>query len=61
MHRRKLILARDQQLFGVAHPATAWQIGQFATQIKDNFDWVAVPTPCGDVTCSPMPGGAGRA
>jgi alpha-1,4-digalacturonate transport system substrate-binding protein len=43
----------------VMYMSGSWQIGQFATQIKDNFDWVAVPNPCGDVTCSPMPGGAG--
>lgn len=43
----------------VMYMSGSWQIGQFATQIKDNFDWVAVPIPCGDVTCSPMPGGAG--
>jgi len=43
----------------VMYMSGSWQIGQFATQIKDAFDWVAVPNPCGDVTCSPMPGGAG--
>ena len=30
MHGRKLILARDQQLFGITHPTAALQIGQFA-------------------------------
>jgi alpha-1,4-digalacturonate transport system substrate-binding protein len=43
----------------VMYMSGSWQIGQFANQIKDAFDWVAVPNPCGDVTCSPMPGGAG--
>ncbi len=35
-----------------------WQIGQFAKQIGDGFDWVAVPEPCGLAACTGMPGGA---
>ena len=43
----------------VMYYSGSWQIGQFATQIKDTFDWWAVPNPCGDVTCTGMPGGSG--
>jgi alpha-1,4-digalacturonate transport system substrate-binding protein len=28
------------------------------TQIGKNFDWIAVPNPCGVATCTGMPGGA---
>ncbi len=37
----------------------SWQISQFAKQIGDAFDWVAVPQPCGPAACTGMPGGAG--
>ncbi len=37
----------------------SWQIPQFAAKIKDNFDWVALPSPCGPAACTGMPGGAG--
>jgi alpha-1,4-digalacturonate transport system substrate-binding protein len=37
----------------------SWQISRFEQSIRDNFDWVAVGTPCGPAACSPMPGGAG--
>lgn len=37
----------------------SWQISQFAKQIGDAFDWVAVPQPCGPAGCTGMPGGAG--
>ena len=43
----------------VMYYSGSWQISQFATQIKDTFDWWAVPNPCGDVTCTGMPGGSG--
>lgn len=36
-----------------------WQIPNFATKIGDGFDWVATGSPCGTVSCSGMPGGAG--
>ncbi|MBI1774646.1 MAG: carbohydrate ABC transporter substrate-binding protein [Proteobacteria bacterium] len=35
-----------------------WQIGQFAKQIGDTFDWTVVPEPCGPAACTGMPGGA---
>eukprot|EP00873_Tetraselmis_striata_P031672 jgi/Tetstr1/451936/TSEL_038972.t1 len=34
-----------------------WQIGTFAEQIGDRFDWQAILGPCGDGGCSGMPGG----
>lgn len=37
----------------------SWQISQFAKQIGNNFDWEAVPVPCGPAGCVAMPGGAG--
>jgi alpha-1,4-digalacturonate transport system substrate-binding protein len=36
----------------------SWQIPQFAKTIGNNFDWVAVPNPCGPAGCTGMPGGA---
>ncbi|GGK21817.1 ABC transporter substrate-binding protein [Salinarimonas ramus] len=36
----------------------SWQIGQFAQNIGQDFDWWAVPNPCGPAACSGMPGGA---
>jgi len=36
-----------------------WQIGNFASKIGTNFDWVATGSPCGPAACSGMPGGAG--
>ena len=42
----------------VMYMSGSWQIGQFAEQIGDGFDWWAVPAPCGDAACSGMPGGA---
>ena len=42
----------------VMYESGSWQIGQFDKTIGDEFDWVAVPTPCGPANCSGMPGGA---
>lgn len=42
----------------VLYMSGSWQIGQFAEQIGDAFDWVAVPNPCGPEACTGMPGGA---
>ena len=36
-----------------------WQFPQFVKTIGDNFDWYAVPNPCGPAAaCTGMPGGA---
>ncbi len=35
----------------------SWQIGNFATNIGDAFDWEAVPNPTGDGGSTGMPGG----
>lgn len=42
----------------VMYESGSWQIGQFNKTIGDNFDWMAVPAPCGTDSCSGMPGGA---
>lgn len=42
----------------VMYESGSWQIGQFDKTIGTDFDWVAVPTPCGPANCSGMPGGA---
>ena len=36
-----------------------WQFTQFAKTVGKNFEWQAVPNPCGPGNCSGMPGGAG--
>jgi alpha-1,4-digalacturonate transport system substrate-binding protein len=36
----------------------SWQIGRMEKQIGKNFDWIAVPNPCGPGACTGMPGGA---
>jgi alpha-1,4-digalacturonate transport system substrate-binding protein len=36
-----------------------WQFPQFAKTVAKNFEWQAVPNPCGPGNCSGMPGGAG--
>ncbi len=35
----------------------SWQIGRFASEVGDDFDWWAVPAPCGPAACTGMPGG----
>jgi alpha-1,4-digalacturonate transport system substrate-binding protein len=42
----------------VFYMSGSWQIGQFAAQIGDSFDWEVVPNPCGPAACTGMPGGA---
>ncbi len=37
----------------------SWQVGKFDSEIGDAFDWQVVGTPCGEVACTGMPGGAG--
>lgn len=36
----------------------SWQINRLQKDIGNNFDWVAVPNPCGPGACSGIPGGA---
>ncbi|KGD87747.1 ABC transporter substrate-binding protein [Rhizobium sp. YS-1r] len=36
----------------------SWQVANLATKIGNNFDWVAVGSPCGSAACTGMPGGA---
>jgi len=38
--------------------AGSWQIGNLQKKVGSNFDWVAVPNPCGPAACSGIPGGA---
>lgn len=40
------------------HMSGSWMINSYAENITD-FDWKAVPAPCGDGGCGAMPGGAG--
>jgi alpha-1,4-digalacturonate transport system substrate-binding protein len=42
----------------VMHMAGSWMIQTYADKIGDQFEWVAVPQPCGQAGCSGMPGGA---
>lgn len=39
------------------HMSGSWMINNYANNIKD-FDWKAVPAPCGPGGCGAMPGGA---
>jgi len=39
------------------HMSGSWMINNYATNIKD-FEWRAVPIPCGEGGCGAMPGGA---
>jgi alpha-1,4-digalacturonate transport system substrate-binding protein len=43
----------------VMYMSGSWQIAQFDKTIGKDFDWVAVPNPCGPGGCTGMPGGAG--
>jgi alpha-1,4-digalacturonate transport system substrate-binding protein len=36
----------------------SWQVNRLQKDIGTNFDWVAVPNPCGPAACSGIPGGA---
>ncbi|UWQ95448.1 extracellular solute-binding protein [Rhodobacteraceae bacterium M385] len=40
------------------HMSGSWMIGNYAENITD-FEWRAVPAPCGPGGCGAMPGGAG--
>jgi alpha-1,4-digalacturonate transport system substrate-binding protein len=42
----------------VVYMSGSWQIGNFATNIGDSFDWEAVPNPTGEGGSTGMPGGA---
>ncbi len=42
----------------VMYLSGSWQTRRMETQIGKNFDWVAVPNPCGSAACTGMPGGA---
>lgn len=36
----------------------SWQVANLSTKIGDAFDWIAIGSPCGDVGCSGLAGGA---
>jgi alpha-1,4-digalacturonate transport system substrate-binding protein len=36
----------------------SWQINRLQREVGQNFDWMAVPNPCGEAACSGVPGGA---
>ncbi|MCA0424177.1 MAG: ABC transporter substrate-binding protein [Proteobacteria bacterium] len=42
----------------VMHIAGSWMIQKYEADIKDKFEWVVPPQPCGPAACSAMPGGA---
>ncbi len=42
----------------VLYLSGSWQINRMEKQIGKNFDWIAVPNPCGPGACTGMPGGA---
>ena len=42
----------------VTYLSGSWQTGQFDKTVGNEFDWVAVPNPCGPASCTGMPGGA---
>jgi len=42
----------------VLYLSGSWQINRMEKQIGKNFDWIAVPDPCGTGGCTGMPGGA---
>ena len=42
----------------VMYLSGSWQITRMDKQIGKNFDWIAVPNPCGPAACTGIPGGA---
>ncbi|MEZ5647381.1 MAG: extracellular solute-binding protein [Alphaproteobacteria bacterium] len=42
----------------VMHMSGPWRIQSYVEKIGNQFDWAAVPEPCGPAGCSGMPGGA---
>ena len=42
----------------VIYLSGSWQIRRMDTQIGKNFDWIAMPNPCGPAACTGIPGGA---
>ncbi len=42
----------------VLYYSGSWQLNRMDKQIGSDFDWQAVPDPCGPVACTGMPGGA---
>ncbi|HRE48435.1 MAG TPA: sugar ABC transporter substrate-binding protein [Aggregatilineales bacterium] len=56
----KYAAGRDYFVNGelVFYYSGSWQVGGFANDIGDKFDWRAVPMPCGPGGCTGMPGGA---
>lgn len=42
----------------VAYFSGSWQLNRMQKEVRDAFDWHAVPNPCGPAACTGMPGGA---
>ncbi len=42
----------------VMYLSGSWQIRRMDSQIGKNFDWIAIPNPCGPAACTGIPGGA---
>jgi alpha-1,4-digalacturonate transport system substrate-binding protein len=42
----------------VLYLSGSWQTKRMESQIGKNFDWIAVPNPCGPAACTGIPGGA---
>ncbi len=42
----------------VLYYSGSWQLNRMDRQIGSDFDWEAVPDPCGPTACTGMPGGA---
>jgi len=42
----------------VLYLSGSWQIRRMESQIGKNFEWIAVPNPCGPAACTGIPGGA---
>ncbi|GAB4556012.1 MAG: ABC transporter substrate-binding protein [Anaerolineae bacterium] len=53
------VAAKDYFVNGelVFYYSGGWQISAFTREIADNFEWRAVPQPCGPAACTGMPGG----